>query len=508
MPRAWLARFGRTVAEQVIEAVEARMRTAPRAGVEATLAGQAIGGAAPEDGKARGRMAGAQQSLPALSGWLQASPQENGDRSWAGLEDGSRAGLGSRAVTERDLLTGTSFALTAETAGGAGGLVSLWGRGAVSRFDGREGDLSLDGEVASAMLGADWTGGSGSGAGVWTAGLLLSHSRGEGGYRGAGEGTVSSTVTGLYPYGRFMVNPRVTLWGVAGYGSGTLTLTPKTPESDGKDSPIRTDMDLTMAAAGVRGVAVEASAEGGFELAVTSDAMAVRTSSEKTAGLAAAEAEVTRLRLGLEGSWRGIEAGGGELTPRLEVGVRHDGGDAETGFGADIGGGLAWSHAKSGVTADIGARGLLTHEAGGFRETGVSGSFAWEPDPSRGRGPKLSLTQTLGGTSQGGMDALLGRETLAGLAANDNREDELQNRRLELRSGYGFSAFGDGFTSTPEIGLGLSNGTREYSLGWRLNRAQAGANALELHLEATRREHANENADPEHGIGFRVTARW
>ena len=57
MPKAWLARFGRTVAEQVIEAVEARMRTAPRAGVEATLAGRAIGGAAPEDGKARGRMA-------------------------------------------------------------------------------------------------------------------------------------------------------------------------------------------------------------------------------------------------------------------------------------------------------------------------------------------------------------------------------------------------------------------------------------------------------------------
>ena len=76
------------------------------------------------------------------------------------------------------------------------------------------------------------------------------------------------------------------------------------------------------------------------------------------------------------------------------------------------------------------------------------------------------------------------------------------------RVGYGLSAFGDRFTSTPEVGFGLSNGGRDYSLGWRLGLEQSGPTALELKLEATRREHANENADPEHGVGFRVTARW
>ena len=426
-------------------------------------------------------------------------------------------GYRGRPVTERDLLTGTSFALTAEAAGG--GLVSLWGRGAVSRFDGRErrpgGDLTLDGEVVSAMLGTDWTGGpgSGSGAGAWTAGLLVAHSRGEGGYRGAGEGTVSSKVTGFYPYGRYMVNPRVTLWGVAGYGAGMLTLTPENPEMGVNDRPMKTDMELMMAAVGVRGVAVEAPAEGGFELAVTSDAMAVRTSSEKTAGLAAATADVTRLRLGLEGSWRGVEAGGGELTSRLEIGVRHDGGDAETGFGLDLGGGLAWAHRKRGIAADVSGRGLLTHESRGFRDLGLSGSLAWNPGQGSGRGPKLTLTQTVGPPASGGMDALLRRESLAGLAANDNggsgaRGDDLQNRRLELRLGYGFPAFGDRFTSTPELGLGLSNGHPEYSLRWRLDMAGGGANSLELRLEASRREHANEDADPEHPVGLRLTARF
>ena len=487
MPQAWLARFGRTVAGQVVDAVESRFAAARQPGVAVNLAGQAL-----PRWSAGGTDAGAQERLAALSDWL------------GGRQDGAEsAGYGSRTLTGRDLLTGTSFSLTAQAAGGAGGLVSLWGRGAVSRFDGREGGLSLDGEVASAMLGTDWT------REAWTAGLLLSHSRGEGGYRGASEGIVSSSVTGLYPYGRFMVNPRVTLWGVAGYGAGTLTLTPKTAEADRKDSPIRTGMALTMAAAGVRGVAFAAPAEGGFELAVTSDAMVVRTSSEKTAGLVAAEADVIRLRLGLEGSWRGIALGGGALTPRLEAGGRHDGGDAETGFGLDLGGGLAWSHPASGISADLSGRGLLAHEAGGFRDRGLSGSFAWDPGQGSGRGPKLALTQTLGASAAGGMDALLGRETPAGLAANDTgaRGGDLRNRRLELKLGYGFPAFGGRFTSTPELGLGLSNGHREMSLGWRLDMDGAGSNALELRLEATQREEANDNADPVHGIGFRLTAR-
>ena len=195
MPKAWLARFGRTVAEQVLDAVEDRLRAAPRAGVEARLAGEALplwdGGSRPggRDRPSFGEDAG---DAAALTDWLRDDTDP-----WSGADsgDGRRLTLRSRAVTSRDFLTGTSFAMTKEAAGGAG-LVSLWGRGALTRFDGREsgpnGDLTLEGEVGSAMLGADWTGGAGfrsdSGAGAWTAGLLLAHSRGEGSYRGEVDG--------------------------------------------------------------------------------------------------------------------------------------------------------------------------------------------------------------------------------------------------------------------------------------------------------------------------------
>ena len=147
---------------------------------------------------------------------------------------------------------------------------------------------------------------------------------------------------------------------------------------------------------------------------------------------------------------------------------------------------------------------MLSHEAVGLRDRGLAGTLAWNPGPA-GRGPTLTLRQTLGAGTSGGMDALLGRDTLEGLAAND---DGAGRRRLEARFGYGFAMFGGGFTGTPEIGLGQSEAGRDYSVGWRLTRAAgSGPGSLELSVDATRRESVNDN-DPEHGIGFNASARF
>lgn len=498
MPRAWLARFGRTVAEQVIDAVEGRLDAARTPGLEASLAGQALPSWRREDGEDRAadasaaprRKAGEQAGVAALSDRLHS--EDNPDR----------PRLGSRPVAPRELLTGSAFALTIGADGTGGDVATLWGRGAFARFDGREGDLSLSGEVTTAMLGADWA------REVWMAGLLLSHARGEGSYRSASGGKVTSTVTGLYPYGRYALNDRVTVWGTAGYGAGTLTLKP-----DG-DAPIETDMDLMMAAAGLRGTVVQAPPEGGPELAVKTDAMAVRTSSDAVSdgpggNLAAATADVTRLRLGLEGSWRGTRLGTGTIEPRLEIGIRHDGGDAETGFGLDLGGGLAWADPESGIRAEVSGRGLLTHESAGFRQRGIAGRLGWDPRSDSKRGPSVTVSQSMGRASAGGVDALFRQRTLEGLAANDDG-DEFERRQLELKLGYGFGVFGDGFTWTPELGFGMSEGHREYSFGWRLvrDRKSGDLRSLELPVEGRRVESANENVKPKHRIGLRLTARF
>ena len=506
MPRAWIARFGRTVAEQVLDAVEGRMRAARTPGAEVSLGGQRIGlgpvfGGGGEPSASEDRAARAAREAEAEA---EAAREARRLADWlAGETDPEERGARTRTVTQRELLLGSSFALTAAAKGGSAGTMSLWGRSAVSRFDGREGDLALDGEVVSGLLGGDWSPGSGAA----TVGLIVGHSRGEGGYRmPSGGGTVSSTLTGVYPWGRRALSDRLSVWAAAGYGEGTLTLTPEGLDGESR-AAMRTDLDLMMGAVGLRGVALAAAPGGGPELAVAADAIGVRTATARARGLAAAEADVTRLRLGLEGSWAVRIADGAALTPSMAVGVRHDGGDAETGFGADIGGGLAWLDPGRGLMAEVRGRGLLSHEASGFRERGLSGALSWEP-AAGGRGPRLSLTQSVGGASSGGIDALLGRRTLEGLAANDDGDD-LRSRRLEARFGYGLSAFGDRFTWTPEAGVGLSDTGRDYTLGWRLvRRRPPAAGSLEFAFEARRSESANDNGPPRHEVGFRVSARW
>ena len=487
MPQAWLARFGRTVSGQVLDAVEERLRASPTAGVSVRLAGQNIGLTAQPDAEPDSEAAAEKESqarLGVLSDWLRQK-----------TEDRERAGIQSRTLTAPEVLMGSSFALAAKTA--SGGSAAVWGRMAQSRFSGREGGISLDGDVTTGLLGADYA------KGPLTGGAVLSHSSGEGSHSGDAAGKVEASMTALTPWAGYKVTERLSVWGALGYGAGDLTLTPT-------DQPARkTDIAMTLAAIGARGTLVDGD---GPKLEAVTDARWVRTTSDKVTAsaenggnLAASASEVTRLRLGLEGSWAvALDDEGASVTPRLSFGVRHDGGDAETGFGADIGGGVTLAMPARGLSVSLEGRGLLTHEADGLSDSGFGGTIAWDPAPSSKRGLSLTLRQSVGGSATGGKDALFSREAMDGLGANGNSGG---NQRLEGRIGYGLAVFGDRFTGTPEIGFGLSDSGRDYSLGWRLTHEGRDAGSFEFSLEATRRETANDN-EPEHGIGFRLTARW
>ncbi len=477
MPQGWLGRFGRTVADQVLDAVESRLASPRTQGTELTVAGQRIDGIAAADAGAPEK-GGATADLEAFAGWARDNARLDGEA------------FRSRPVTERELMTSSSFALTGGSA--ETGFGSLWGRGAVSRFDGREGALALDGEVTSTTLGADFTRGN------TTAGLAVSHSRGEGAYRGANDGTVETSLTGVYPYVRHELSEGLSLWGVAGYGSGTLALMPE------GNAAIETGLSLSMAAAGGRGVLVQAPADGGLELAAKADALLVRTASDAQHGsmgsLAAETADVTRFRLGVEGTWRGLD----QFVPRFEIGVRHDGGDAETGLGADVGGGLSWTDASLGLQAEVRARGLLTREAGGFRERGFAGALSWDPTPASDLGPSISFRHAVGAEASGGVEALLRPETLRIADAADDKGDGLGPRTFGAKFGYGFAMFGGHLTGSPELGLGWREGQLETTLGWRLSSAQTGA--FELGFEASRLEAANDDAELR--VGARLQMRF
>ena len=94
--------------------------------------------------------------------------------------------------------------------------------------------------------------------------------------------------------------------------------------------------------------------------------------------------------------------------PSLEAGLRRDGGDAETGAGVDLGGGLIVSDALTGLSADVRVRMLLVHQDQGFRDRGVSLSFGYNSTPSTPLGFMAKLTPSWGGQATSGGPSALG----------------------------------------------------------------------------------------------------
>ncbi len=473
LPKAWLARFGRAAASHVVDAVGERLGGSRR-GSQVTIAGRRLplGAAAGSAGRAE----------PRLHAWDGRGPER------------------FRGLTGRELLLGSSFSLWLGADGDGPAAAdrrwAAWGRAAAARFEGRDGALALDGDVLTATLGVD------AGWAQWLAGVAVSHSTGEGAFeQSSGQGKLKSTLIGVHPYARYELSERVSLWGVLGYGIGDLTYT-----EDGAEGGIETDIAMRMGAVGVRGVLLPAPETGGFELAARSDALAMRMRSEAVSrsadsggNLAAAAADTSRLRLVLEGS-RGFDlASGGRLTPSLEVGLRHDGGDAETGTGVELGAGLRYTDPARGLTMEASVRALVAHEESGYEEWGARGAVRLDPDAS-GRGLTLTLTPTLGVASSG-VERLWSRHDPAGLAADGSFDAA---RRLEAELGYGLAGPAGLGVATPYAGLSLSEGGGR---SWRLGTRWKLGPTFTLGIEGTRRETGNDNA-PDHGLELRGQMRF
>ena len=464
MPRAWITRFGRTVGGQVVEAVTARFEDDGHSHV--TVGGMSLGSSGP---------------YPA------------GRSDWNEWDTEMEPWDGAREMTERELLLGSSFHLSSRASGDGGPAFVAWGRVASDGFEADVDDVKVEGDVTTGLIGfdAEWD--------RMLAGLLLSQSRGEGSYTldgdlGNDRGTVESTLTGLYPYARLEMSERVSVWGLAGIGSGELTL-----RQEGQ-TRIDTDLAMRMGAVGVKSAVLDGSGPSRVGLNVKSDAMWVRTESESAEGLESAEGDVTRLRLILEGE-RAFETGdGAAFTPTGQVGLRHDGGDAETGTGIEMGAGIRYTTGVLTIEGQV--RALVAHEESGYEEWGASGAIRVSPGPS-GRGLSLTLAPTWGQAASGTARLWSARDATALTAG----EDVDAGGRLEATVGYGMPVAGGRFTGTPELGLGLSESGRDWRLGWRLGLAGSGRVDFGLGVEATRREPANDDA-PENRIELTATMRW
>ena len=453
--RGWHVRWGRTLSQQVVDALQDRFAAVPTPpGLHLRVAGEELTRAVP--------LAENRQVLAKA--------------------------LGFETVTAEQLVEGSAFSFSPPSEDGTGPGFALWGRGALSSFRGQEDTVSQEGEVSTALVGAEWR------AERWQAGAALSRSWGSGSYGGENSGEVDrSTMTGLFPYGRYALTPRLGIWAVAGWGWGQLSLQP-----DGTDREYQPWSKLSMTAVGLDGLLLDGGAEG-LSLVSTAEVLRVRTVSEGVADLAGSEGILSRRRLGLEATRAFPLSNGAALTPSLSVGIREDGGDGETGFGLEMGAGLLWADPARGVRGELQGRSLLSHVEEEFREQGLALSFAWDPAPGN-RGPSFSLSHAVGATAAGGMDALLQPTAIQVL------DDAHGGQQFAAELAYGVSAFADRFTLSPGVGLVLSPDGAVYSLGWALApyAQQAQAEPWELALQGER-EQRSATTSADHSLTLRFS---
>ena len=508
LQKMWLSRFGRTVGSQITGAVSERLDAGLAPGAHATLMGQPLDLSKADDGRALAEaMTGLARAFGAPG--APATADDPGSGSGAGgagpfavrglgdrWNDPAAASAPARAVTGRELLLGSSFHV-APPRDGAGPGLAAWGRVAHGSFDGVQdsdaGAMRVDGRVLTGTLGADaeWSG--------LLAGVAVSLSEGDGAFAGTQSGGIESSMTTVSPYARLRITERVSAWGLAGFGTGDMTVT-----FDDGMAPVRTGLAMRLGALGARGALLTQGDTGAMDLVLKADAFLVTTESEKAANSAETTADASRVRLVLEGGRRFDLEGGATLRPSLELGVRHDGGDAETGAGVELGGGVSYADPASGLSVEARARMLVAHADSDYEEWGASATARLDPG-ARGRGLSFSLSPTLGAASSA-TERLWGAHDARGLAPGAEFEAA---RGLQGELGYGMALFGDRFTGTPNLGFGMADGgARDWRLGWRLDSAVPNDPGFAVSLDATRREPANGNGPVLHGIMFRSMIRW
>ena len=459
MPKAWMVRFGRTVGSQVVDALGQRLAGGQASHV--TVAGIPLtGGAAqvPDD---------VVDDALGLPEWAKRARREEE----------------ARTITADDLRLRSTFHLSSGSGEPGEPAFTTWGRVSTGGFSAQVddvttgGDVTTDGDVTTGLLGfdAEWDN--------LLAGVMLSQSTGEGAYRpGPGQshdaGTVKSDLTGVYPYARIDLDARVSAWALAGAGSGSITL-----KRDGDDA-MKTDLSMRMGALGVQGQVLDGTGPSGMRLNLKSDAMWVGTKSARSPDMVGTQGDVLRLRLVAQGERDFVLAEQGRLTPSAELGLRHDGGDAETGMGVEFGAGLRYMVGS--FTIEARARTLVAHESSGFEEWGASAAIGLAPGAS-GRGLSLSIAPTWG--RMGSASEWLWSARDAGEFEGGGEFEA--DGRIEVQMGYGFALPHDRGLLTPYGALTFgSEGGRTMRGGarWLLD------SDLAVTLDATRTESAGAEA--------------
>ena len=292
---------------------------------------------------------------------------------------------------------------------------------------------------------------------------------------------------------RWSLSDGLDVWGMLGYGRGELEYSLDSV-TDGSNP--KTDIEMRMAALGLRGTLPSA---GLVDLAIKADVLTVKTRSDAARSslhgtLNDTDANVQRLRLMLEASSNWPVSEHATVTPSLELGARWDEGDAETGLGTELGGGLTYRHSRLGLELAARARMLLHHEEDDFEEWGVSLSFL-KTVGSDGQGLAFALTPTWGQASSG-VDSLWSSEP-AGLLSRGLTQGSTSATpdRLEFELSWGMLR--PGGLLTPYMQMRMAQGRmNSFREGLRLQLPRG------VSLEVFGEHNLQPGQPADHGIGL------
>ena len=380
------------------------------------------------------------------------------------------------------------------------GRIAVWAVGDYGRLSGKQSMIDWKGGLFAGHLGTDVRLGRDFIIGVAASWFEGSFDYTDGRQRrGGGEtaigGEIEGRMTGFYPYMSWSLTEAFSMWAAAGWGFGEIRM------NDG-DIPGRQKSDSIMRTGAAGGKlrllsGTGSPSGGGATVDIKGEAWLTRLNIEDNNDrIEGITTDVNRLRLALQGAYDLPLGSGSSLEPSLEFGVRRDGGDGETGFGAELGGGISYFTPVRGLTVEMNGRGLLAHE-GKAKDWGIGGAVRYDRGADR-RGLSFSMLPSYGETSSGGVEHLWERGV-----TGRNADGLDPSFGLDTEVGYGFAALGGRGLLTPYGGVGPAyRDGRNYRLGSRLEIGRK----FDLKLEGERL--ARETGESGHGLILSGRMNW
>ena len=313
------------------------------------------------------------------------------------------------------------------TANADGSGFGIWGGGDVTNYEG----AGYDGDASFLHIGADF-----QTVNCWLFGLAVTRGTGSSEFTyGTADRDMDVSLTAFSPYVRYQPSDEASIWGAVSIGSGEVEIV---GGADNATSDLESDLFLI---GGRRAI----SEMGMMKLAIRGDFAAANLSTDSGDAIAdGLDVGVNRARGVLEATFSTDES----FQPFIDVGIRNDGGDGDTGTGFEVAGGIRIDT----DTIDIEARAhtLASHGADDYEENGFSILARVNPASSSGEGFAMELAPRWGATYSN-----------SSMIWNLEQQHRAQHRNLGIepeegfalgsRMSYGIAVANDQYLITPFV---------------------------------------------------------